>query len=103
MTIHFDEKGKFYTDVVAKKTIYSTIQTLTNRLEGNLHVRANNRLIDEIKNSGQFIALTDAIIYHPQGEVLIKANFVTVNRDQIIWIVPKDEIDSSPPESGEGS
>ncbi|MCJ7658839.1 MAG: hypothetical protein MUO67_06780 [Anaerolineales bacterium] len=103
MTIHFDEKGKFYTDVVAKKTVYSTIQTITNRLEGNLHVKANNRLIDELKISGQFIALTDATIYHPQGEVLIKASFLTVNRDHIIWIVPKDEIDNSPSESGEGS
>ena len=70
MTIQFDEKGKFYTDVVAKKTIQSTIQTITNRLEGNLHVKADNRLIDELKISGQFIALTDATIYNPRGEVL---------------------------------
>ena len=101
MTIQFDEKGKFYTDVVAKKTVQSTIQTITNRLEGNLHVKADNRLIDELKISGQFIALTDATIYNPRGEVLIKANFVTVNRDQIIWIVPQEEVDNAPSESGE--
>lgn len=101
MTIQFDEKGKFYTDVVAKKTVQSTIQTITNRLEGNLHVKADNRLIDELKNSGQFIALTDATIYNPRGEVLIKTNFVTLNRDQIIWIVPQEEVDNAPSESGE--
>jgi len=101
MTIHFDEKGKFYTDVVQKKTVRSTIQTSTHRLEGNLHVKAEKRLIDELKNSGQFIALTDVTIYHPRGEVLISANFVTVNRDHIIWIVPRDEVDNAPSESGE--
>ncbi len=100
MTIHFDEKGKFYTDVVTKKTIRSTIQTITHRVEGNLHVKADQRLIDELRTSRQFIAITDATIFHAHGEVEISTNFVTVNRDHIIWIVPQDEVDSDISESG---
>lgn len=101
MTIHFDDKGKFYTEVVSKKPIRSTIQTITHRLEGNIYVKSDNRLIDELTASGQFIAITDATIFHPRGEVLYNAEFVTVNRDHIIWIVPRDEVDNTPSESGE--
>jgi len=41
MTIHFDDKGKFYTEVISKKPIRSTIQTITHRLEGNIYVKSD--------------------------------------------------------------
>jgi hypothetical protein len=100
MTIHYDDKGKFYTDVVTKKTVRSTIQTITHRLEGNLHVKADQRLIDELRTPGQYIAITDATIFHAHGEKELKTNFMTVNRDHIIWIAPQDEVDSDSSESG---
>ena len=36
MTIHFDEKGKFYTDVISKNPVPSTIQTSNHKIEGNV-------------------------------------------------------------------
>jgi len=93
MTIQFDEKGKIYTKIISKYSVYSTIQTTTHRIEGNIYVKRGERLIDELLSGGQFIAVTDAKIISPHGEILVTADFLSLNTDQIIWIIPEDEIE----------
>jgi len=91
MSIRYDEKGKFFTDVITKDAVASNIQTLVTRIEGNLHVRINERVKDELNRGEQFLAVTDATIYNLQGQKLYEAEFMLINRDHVIWIVPDDE------------
>jgi hypothetical protein len=100
MTIHFDEKGKFYTDVISKNPVPSTIQTSNHKIEGNVYQRDGWRLIDELQSSGQFIAVTDATVFDLNGEIIYQTGFMTINRDHIHWIVPHDN--SSKNESTKG-
>ncbi len=91
MTIEFDEKGKFYTDVVLKNPVLTTIQTETHIIQGLVHVRQDERIKDALNRKTQFIALTDAELYNDQGELLYKSNFLAVNKDHIIWVIPNRE------------
>lgn len=100
MTIQFDEKGKFYTEIVPKDPVQSIIQTTTHRIEGNVYIKRGERLIDELKSSGQFIAITDARISLPQGEILYNPDFLSVNKDHIIWIIPHEDKDNEILNSG---
>ena len=44
MTIEFDDNGKFFTDIISKNPIPVTIQTVTHRIHGNIHIREDRRL-----------------------------------------------------------
>lgn len=91
MTIEFDDKGKFYTDVITKGPVPATIQTVTQRLHGSIHVRRDQRLKDELDIDEKFLAVTDAIIYNLDGTVLHQTKFLALHRDQIVWILPDSE------------
>jgi hypothetical protein len=92
MTIEFDDKGKFFTDIISKNPIPVMIQTVTHRIHGNIHIRQDQRLKDELNLLEKFIAITDAVIYSPDGQVLYQANFLAVQRDEIIWVLSDSEI-----------
>jgi hypothetical protein len=100
MTIQFDDKGKFYTKIISKYSVHSTIQTTSHRIEGNIYVKQGERVLDELTSCGQFIAVTDASIYHPQGEILYNADFLTLNADHIIWIIPQEDTEDEFSNSG---
>ena len=100
MTIQYDEKGKFYTKIISKYPVYSTIQTSTHLIEGNIYVKQGERVLDELKSSGKFIPVTDARIINPEGETLFDADFLSINADQIIWIIPKEEMGNEYSDSG---
>ncbi len=91
MVVEYDEKGKFFTDVITKDVIRSHIQTLTNHIKGNIHVRKGDRLSDEINQPTEFLAVTDATIFSPAGETLYQCDFLAVNREHIIWLMPIQE------------
>jgi hypothetical protein len=91
MTLEFDEKGKFFTEVISKDEILSQIQTLTNRIQGYLHVRKGDRVSDEINKPIQFIPVTNAEIYSLDGKILYTTDFLAVNREHIVWLMPIDE------------
>lgn len=92
MSIRFDEKGKFFTDVVSKETVAVIIQTLTHRIRGNIHIRPGERLKDEITRSEGFFAITDATVFDHAGKELHRGDFIAVNRDHIVWILPEDQV-----------
>jgi hypothetical protein len=95
MNIRYDEKGKFFTEVVSKDTVPVIIQTTRNRIIGSIHVRPGERLKDEINNFEQFFAVTEATIYNEKGEKLFDCEFFALNREYILWVLPKEEIMAS--------
>ena len=101
MSIHFDEKGKFYTEVVPKEPVPVRLQTLTHRIQGNVHVRPGERLKDELNQSVQFVAVTDAVVYGPSGDEICRAEFLIVNIDQIMWLTPEQDSPQSQDQEGE--
>lgn len=97
MTFHFNEKGKFFTNIITKKSIQSKIQTITHQIEGTIYTRHDERIIDELMNENQFLAVTDAVIYDMNNEALIECEFLSLNKAHIIWIIPIEEIQPSTP------
>lgn len=91
MKIRYDEKGKFFTDVISKNPVPITVQSLTHRIHGQMHVRPDERVKDELNRNNNFIALTDAVIYSGNGEELFRSNFIALNVSQIVWVLPDDD------------
>lgn len=92
MSIHYDEKGKFFTDVILKDAVPVLIQTPTNRIRGNIYVRPGERIKDQINQEDMFLAVTEAILYDLTGEELYRGDFILVNREHLIWLLPEDQI-----------
>ncbi|HZW03369.1 MAG TPA: hypothetical protein VFF68_05560 [Anaerolineaceae bacterium] len=87
----YDDKGKIFTPVVSKKPVSVTIQTATHRITGDIHVRHDHRLKDELDGAEMFIAVTDAKIYDLQGSMIQQSSFLAVHCQQIIWLIPNEE------------
>jgi hypothetical protein len=92
MSIHFDEKGKFFTDVISKESIPVIIETPTSRVRGFIHIRPGERLKDEINQAETFFAVTEATVFNLSGDELYYCDFMAVNREHIIWILPEDQL-----------
>jgi hypothetical protein len=92
MALEYDEKGKYYTDVIKKDVVLSQIQTNLHRIKGYLHIRVGERFSDEINRDSTFIAITNAEISNLDGEVIYFTEFLAVNRNQIIWMMPLKEV-----------
>jgi hypothetical protein len=91
MTIEYDEKGKIFTEVVSKVAIRATIQTTTHLIRGQLHVRRDQRIKDELDISENFLAVTDVTVLKPDGQILFQAPFLAVRRSHIVWVVPEQD------------
>ena len=91
MVIGFeDEKGKIFTEVVTKMPIPIMMQTTTHRVLGNIHVRPDQRLKDELDRTESFLAVTEASILDADGKTVHRTDFLAVRRDQIVWVAPED-------------
>jgi hypothetical protein len=88
MTIEYDDKGKFYTEVVTKVPVSALIQTTTHLIRGHVHVRHGERFKDELEHNESFLAVTDVSVLDAAGGVLYAAPFMAVQRVQIVWIMP---------------
>lgn len=93
MATSYDEKGKHFTNVISKVPEDVIIQTTKHRISGKAHIRLENRLKDEVSGSELFLAITDAAIEDEQSGFLYHTNFMLVNREQIIWILPTNELE----------
>ena len=91
MTIEYDEKGKIFTDIVSKIAIYATIQTTTHLMRGRIHVRRDQRVIDELDLKENFLPITDVSVMGPNGETLFEAPFLALQRSHIVWVFPEQK------------
>lgn len=92
MITQFEEKGKIFTPKIIKDQKHVIVQTTSQKIRGDIHVKLDFRLLDEINESNHFLALTDAEILDAEEKVLYKTNFLAININQIIWILPTNEI-----------
>lgn len=93
MTIEYDEKGKIFTDIITKRSIYATVQTTTHLMRGYIHVRQDQRIKDELDLDEKFLAVTDVDVLAADGQILFEAPFLAVNREHIIWVLPEQNKD----------
>jgi hypothetical protein len=91
MTIEYDDKGKIFTDIVSKTAILATVQTTTHLLRGNIHVRRDQRIKDELDLEESFLAITDANVLGADGQVVFHAPFLAVKRSHIVWVIPEQD------------
>ena len=92
MSVRIDAKGKTYTDIVHKDEVPALIQTTTNLIHGHIYLRSGLRLKDELNGTAEmFIAVTEAEVYNANGQVLVRSDFLTLNKGQIIWVRPDEE------------
>lgn len=93
MFSQFDEKGKLFNNVVAKKPVRVNIQVAGHRVVGTVHIRPENRLKDEINQPETFIAVTDAQVEDETGKTIYTNKFLIVNRSQILWMAPETGVE----------
>ena len=91
MTIEYDEKGKFYTDIIKKQPVSVVIQTVTHLVRGLVHVREGERLKNELERAETFLAVTNAVVYNADDKAMFTVPFMAIQRAQIIWIMPVDK------------
>ena len=103
MTIRFDEKGKFFTEVISKEAVAVIIQTMTHRIHGKIHIRPGERLKDEINQAEPFFAVTEASIQDHAGQEIFRTDFLVIYREHIVWMLPVDKLSEGPaqPRGGE--
>lgn len=89
MTIEYDDKGKIFTDIVTKVAIQAILQTTTHLIRGQVHVRRDQRIKDELDLNENFLAVTDVSVLGPDGQALFQAPFLAVRRSHIVWVIPE--------------
>lgn len=83
---------KVFSNIIYKHPVKAIIQTADYKIQGDVHVRPNHRLRDELNTAEQFLAVTNAVIFDRAGQVVHSVNFMVVNASHIIWLLPVDEI-----------
>ena len=68
------------------------IKTKEDIILGSIHIRPIVRMIDDLLASEQFLAVTDAVVYDSRGNALFKTKFMALNRDEITYVVPQQEV-----------
>ncbi len=92
MLSQYEEKGKIFTTKITKDQREVLIQTATQKIKGVFHVQMDLRFLDELNQSNHFLAITNVEILDVNEKIIYKSNFLAINTDQIIWILPSDEI-----------
>lgn len=89
MTVRLDPKGKFFTEAIKKNPIRAVIETTAGRIEGTIHLHPRQRLLDDLRDGTNFLAVTD--IRASQAGPEFEADFIALNVAHIIWIQPIEE------------
>lgn len=92
MSIEYDDKGKYYTNVIQKVPVPAMVQTTTNLIRGTIHVRHGERMKDEIEGNEQFVAMTDVSVCDMNGKELYTGPFLALQKGQIVWVMPLNEV-----------
>ncbi len=91
MDYRVDEKGKYYTNHINKRTISVIAQIENNIVRGIVHLTLDNRLKDELNTDESFIAITQAqVTERGNDRILYKSDVLIVNKQRIVWILPRE-------------
>ena len=63
---------------------------------GEIDIPLTHRLIDEIINGDQYVAITDADVYDKSSKARLNTKFLILNREQIELLIPWEDIDRKP-------
>ena len=85
---------KLFSDKIHKEIVPVVIQSRNDVILGNVHIRPALRMLDELINSEQFLAVTDATVYDRSGVAKFRTKFMTVNKEHVVFIIPRDEMES---------
>ena len=91
MATEYDDKGKYFTDIISKLAIVATVQTVVQKIEGSIHVRLNERISDELDRDEPFLPMTSAKVFDQAGRMQYECDFISIRRSQIVWIIPQEE------------
>lgn len=94
MYANFEEKGKIFTAVITKQPVEALIQTTQHLVRGYVHIRPQERVKDVINQDETFLAVTSAKIYDNSGKTVYQAKFIAINRAQILWVLPIDDLET---------
>lgn len=83
---------------VAKESVAAAVRTPDQLIVGQLHVRPQKRLKDELNVINErYIAVTDARVYDAAGaKLLYSTSFLLVANAQIVTVTPVDAIEGPP-------
>jgi hypothetical protein len=100
----FENKGKIFTNIITKEPVDVILHTCQYKITGQIHVRPEDRLKDEIDQTEIFLPMTNATVYSLDGIKLYQTEFIAINRSQIVWIIPVYQlINSESPEGDDGT
>lgn len=88
----FEEKGKVFTTVIKKNPMEVIIQTTDHIIRGNVHIKPDDRLKDTINYQETFMSVTDATVHDNQRQLLYRCKFLAINKSQIVWVIPSNEL-----------
>lgn len=91
MTIEYDDKGKYYTNVIHKVPVPAIVQTTTALVRGLVHVRQDERLKDELENDERFLAMTEVTVTDQNGNITFNGPFLAIQKQQVVWVMPVHE------------
>ncbi len=91
MSLEYDDKGKIFTDVVSKVAVAALVQTTMHLIRGNIHIRPDERLKDELNRDEPYLAMTNASIVDADGKQVYASDFLAVRREQVVWVMPDSE------------
>jgi hypothetical protein len=92
MTIDYDLKGKFFTDIVQKEAVEARIMTTNQIIEGKMHIRPTNRVKDELEAGDIFLPITDAVVFDVNHNEVFRTSFLAVSKSQIVWVTTFKDI-----------
>jgi hypothetical protein len=93
MTINYDEKGKFFTNIIPKEAVGAKIQSTSHLIEGEIHIRRERRLKDDLDLEEPYLAVTNASIFNAEHVLLFRTKFIAVRHDQVVWITTTKDIE----------
>jgi len=82
-----------FCDKIEKIVVRVVILTLSDVIIGDFYKRPRLRLIDDLISGEQYIAITNAVVYDKSGGVRFRTQFLSVNRDHIVLLIPWDEME----------
>lgn len=91
MDFRVDEKGKYFTQQVNKRSIPVVARVDDSIIHGIVYLTLHNRLKDELNTGEEFIAVTDAKVWAARDDrLLYETPVLIVNKRQIAWIFPRE-------------